>query len=69
MNFRDFFENEDSVLFDGALGTQLYAKGIPKGHCYDELNISMPEVILDIHREYIEAGAQVITTNTGQSIS
>jgi len=64
LNVRDVFINEDYILFDGAIGTQIYAKGIPKGHCYDELNSSMPEVILDIHREYIEAGAKVITSNT-----
>ncbi len=63
-NFRDFFENEDKILFDGAIGTQIYAKGVPKGHCYDELNISMPEIIKTIHREYLEAGAEVLTTNT-----
>jgi methionine synthase I (cobalamin-dependent)/5,10-methylenetetrahydrofolate reductase len=64
MNFRDYVHDTDYVLFDGAVGTQIYAKGIPKGHCYDELNISMPDVIMEIHREYIEAGAKVITTNT-----
>ena len=62
--FREFFEATDRVVFDGAIGTQTYAKGIPKGHCYDELNISMPDVVLGIHSEYLEAGAQVITTNT-----
>ncbi len=64
MKFREFFLASDYVIFDGAIGTQTYAKGIPKGHCYDELNISMPEVVLEIHREYLEAGAQVLTTNT-----
>lgn len=64
MEFREFFEETDFVLCDGAIGTQIYVKGIPKGHCYDELNISMPDVIMAIHREYIEAGARVITTNT-----
>lgn len=64
MNFREKFLSENFIIFDGAMGTQTYSKGIPKGHCYDELNISMPEVILDIHREYSEAGAQVLTTNT-----
>ena len=62
--FRDFFAAADHIVFDGAIGTQTYSKGIPKGHCYDELNISMPDVLLEIHREYLEAGAQVITTNT-----
>jgi homocysteine S-methyltransferase len=64
MNFREFFLESDSIVFDGAIGTQTYAKGIPKGHCYDELNISMPDVVLRIHQEYLEAGAQVVTTNT-----
>lgn len=64
MNFRNFFGEQDYILFDGAIGTQTYIKGISKGHCYDELNISMPEVVLDIHQEYIQAGANVITTNT-----
>ncbi len=62
--FREFFEATDRIVFDGAIGTQTYAKGIPKGHCYDELNISMPDVVLGIHGEYLEAGAQVLTTNT-----
>jgi len=64
MNFREFIHDAGFVLFDGAIGTQTYAKGIPKGHCYDELNISMPDVVRDIHTEYIDAGAGVITTNT-----
>ncbi len=64
MIFRNYFQEADHIIFDGAIGTQTYAKGIPRGHCYDELNISMPEVVLDIHREYIAAGAQVVTTNT-----
>ncbi|UCE17904.1 MAG: bifunctional homocysteine S-methyltransferase/methylenetetrahydrofolate reductase [Gemmatimonadota bacterium] len=64
MKFGDFFADQNCIVFDGALGTQLYARGIPKGHCYDELNISMPEVVMGIHQEYIDAGAQVITTNT-----
>lgn len=64
MNFKEYFDQENFLLFDGAIGTQTYIKGISKGHCYDELNISMPEVVLDIHQEYIQSGAKVITTNT-----
>ncbi len=64
MNFKDFFDRENFILFDGAIGTQTYIKGISKGHCYDELNISMPEVVLEIHQEYIKSGVKVITTNT-----
>ena len=64
MNFKEYFDQENFILFDGAIGTQTYIKGISKGHCYDELNISMPEVVLEIHQEYIKSGAKVITTNT-----
>jgi len=52
------------ILCDGAMGTEIFAHGIPFEHCYDMLNISKPEVILDIHRGYVEAGAEIIETNT-----
>ncbi|HET7377482.1 MAG TPA: homocysteine S-methyltransferase family protein, partial [Anaerolineae bacterium] len=52
------------ILCDGAMGTQIYARGISFEHCFDELNLSQPEAILDIHRGYIEAGAEIIETNT-----
>lgn len=62
--FISFLEEKKVVLFDGAMGTMLYQKGIPKGHCYDELNISNPSVVKSILKDYIDAGADVITTNT-----
>lgn len=46
------------------MGTQIMKKGIVPGACFEELNISSPEVILSIHREYVEAGADIIETNT-----
>lgn len=52
------------LLFDGAFGTMLYSHGIFINRCYDELNLSMPDLIKKIHREYIEAGAECIETNT-----
>ena len=52
------------VLCDGAMGTLLYAKGIFINRCYDELNLSQPEMIRDIHHEYLQAGAEIIETNT-----
>jgi methionine synthase I (cobalamin-dependent) len=52
------------VLCDGAMGTQLYAHGIPFQRCFDELCLSEPELIQRIHREYILAGAEIIQTNT-----
>lgn len=52
------------VLCDGAMGTLLYARGIAYEQCFDELNLSRPELIQGIHSEYISAGAQIIETNT-----
>jgi homocysteine S-methyltransferase len=52
------------VLCDGAMGTLLYAKGIFINRCYDELNVSQPDLIRSIHQEYLHAGAEVIETNT-----
>src|SRR5436853_755799 len=52
------------LLCNGAMGTYLYAKGIFINHCYDELNLSQPDLIRGIHQEYCAAGAQVIETNT-----
>ena len=49
---------------DGAMGTMIYSRGIPFERCFDELNISLPAVVADIHRGYIGAGADVIQTNT-----
>jgi methionine synthase I (cobalamin-dependent)/5,10-methylenetetrahydrofolate reductase len=52
------------VLCDGAMGTLLYAKGIFINRCYDELNLSQPDLIRGIHHEYLQAGADIIETNT-----
>ncbi|HEV3207246.1 MAG TPA: bifunctional homocysteine S-methyltransferase/methylenetetrahydrofolate reductase [Terriglobales bacterium] len=52
------------VLCDGATGTLLYAKGIFINRCYDELNCSQPDLIRDLHHEYLQAGAEIIETNT-----
>lgn len=52
------------LLCDGAMGTLLYARGITYEHCFDALNITQPEFIQGIHREYISAGAEIIETNT-----
>jgi homocysteine S-methyltransferase len=55
---------ESAVLCDGATGTLLYAKGIFINRCYDELNVSQPELIRGLHHEYMQAGAEIIETNT-----
>ena len=52
------------VLCDGATGTLLYAKGVYINKCYDELNLTQPEMVRQIHQEYLNAGAEVIETNT-----
>ncbi len=64
MDIRERIEDPYVLIFDGAMGTYLYQKGVPKGFCYDEVNLTMPELVKEIHREYIEAGAEVIETNT-----
>ncbi|MCK6528247.1 bifunctional homocysteine S-methyltransferase/methylenetetrahydrofolate reductase [Myxococcota bacterium] len=52
------------VLADGAMGTQLYARGIFINRCYDELTLTHPDLIRSVHEEYLRAGAELITTNT-----
>jgi len=52
------------MLCDGAMGTLLYSKGVFINRCYDELNLSNPEMIRGVHHEYIRAGAEIIETNT-----
>ncbi len=52
------------VLSDGAMGTMLYDRGIFINRCYDELNLSQPEVVAGVHAEYLQAGAEVVETNT-----
>ena len=52
------------LVADGAMGTALYAKGIFLNRCYDELNLSLPALIRDVHQDYLRAGAQILETNT-----
>ena len=52
------------MLCDGAMGTSLYARGVFINRCYDELNLSQPELVRTIHEEYLQAGAEIIETNT-----
>ena len=56
--------NETPLVFDGAMGTVIYEKGVFINACFDELNLTRPDLIKSIHKEYIEAGADVILTNT-----
>jgi homocysteine S-methyltransferase len=52
------------VVFDGAMGTMLYSKGVFINQCYDELNVRAPDMVRDIHKKYVDAGAQVLETNS-----
>ncbi len=52
------------LLADGAMGTMLYARGIFINRCFDELNLSEPQMVRDIHEEYLLSGAELIETNT-----
>jgi methionine synthase / methylenetetrahydrofolate reductase(NADPH) len=53
-----------TVLCDGAMGTMLYSRGVFINRCYDELNLREPETVRTVHQEYLQAGAEVIETNT-----
>jgi methionine synthase I (cobalamin-dependent) len=56
--------SERIVLGDGATGTYLYDLGVPLNHCLEEVNISQPDLLARLYREYADAGAQVIETNS-----
>ena len=52
------------LVFDGAMGTMLYSKGVFINQCYDELNLRAPDLVKEVHRQYIKAGAEAIETNS-----
>ncbi len=52
------------LVCDGAMGTMLYARGVFLNRCFDELNLTRPDLVGEVHREYLRAGADVIETNT-----
>jgi len=56
--------DERVLVCDGAMGTMLYGKGVFINRCFESLNISQPGLVVDVHREYLRAGADVIETNT-----
>jgi homocysteine S-methyltransferase len=62
-SFRERLQNE-IILFDGGVGTYLYEKGIFINTCFDELNLINPDIVSEVHRDYVNAGADVIETNT-----
>jgi homocysteine S-methyltransferase len=62
--FRDLLNSDRAYIFDGAMGTMLYSKGIYINRSYDELNLVAADLVREVHTEYVRAGADVIETNT-----
>jgi len=52
------------IVADGAMGTMLYSRGVFINRCFDELNLSQPDLVRQIHQEYVKAGAEILETNT-----
>ncbi|MGD8278332.1 MAG: bifunctional homocysteine S-methyltransferase/methylenetetrahydrofolate reductase [Gemmatimonadota bacterium] len=62
--FTDLLSDDRPHLFDGAMGTLLYQRGVFINRCYDELCLRDPDLIRDIHRKYVNAGAEIVETNS-----
>ena len=56
--------NDHIVIFDGAMGTELYNRNFFLNSCYENLNLTNPDAVLGIHAAYFDSGAEVLTTNT-----
>jgi methionine synthase I (cobalamin-dependent)/5,10-methylenetetrahydrofolate reductase len=63
-DFRELIESGGIYVFDGAMGTRLYEKGIYINRSYDELNLINKDLVREVHEEYVRAGAEIIQTNT-----
>src|SRR4029079_14277939 len=63
-SLRDLLSDSRVRVVDGAMGTMLYGRGVFLNVCYDELNLRQPDLVRDIHREYVRAGAELVETNT-----
>lgn len=61
--FRETFAHR-VMIADGAMGTMLYGKGIFINRCFDELNLSAPAMVKEVHQDYVKAGAEIVETNT-----
>ncbi|MXW11260.1 MAG: bifunctional homocysteine S-methyltransferase/methylenetetrahydrofolate reductase [Gammaproteobacteria bacterium] len=64
VTLRDLIADGRAHVVDGAMGTMLYGKGVFVNVCYDELNLSTPEIVREVHEEYVHAGAEILETNT-----
>src|SRR5881296_3303515 len=61
--FREAFE-ERVLVCDGAMGTMLYAKGVFINKSFEALNVTQPDLVGEVHQEYVRAGADIVETNT-----
>ncbi|HUP90145.1 MAG TPA: bifunctional homocysteine S-methyltransferase/methylenetetrahydrofolate reductase [Longimicrobiales bacterium] len=64
MRFEDLLNDNRPHVFDGAMGTMLYSKGVFINRCYDELNVREPDLVREVHRAYVKAGAELLETNS-----
>src|ERR1700730_8728584 len=61
--FRERLFNR-AMVADGAMGTELYARGVFINRCFDELNVSSPDLVREVHKQYVKAGAEILEANT-----
>src|SRR5215831_9678524 len=62
--FQQLLDSDKAYIFDGAMGTMLYSKGVYINRSYDELNLVAPDLVREVHAEYVRAGAEILETNT-----
>jgi homocysteine S-methyltransferase len=62
--FRQLLEKKTLIVFDGGLGTTLFDHGVFINRCFDQLNLTEPELVQKVHAQFVDAGAMVIETNT-----
>jgi methionine synthase / methylenetetrahydrofolate reductase(NADPH) len=62
--FRELLESGRTIIFDGGMGTMLFERGVFINRCFDQLNLSDPEIVRGVHRDFVAAGAMAIETNT-----
>ena len=60
----DRLQNGEILLSDGAMGTELQKRGLPSGHCPEEYNISHPQIIQSVYKDYYDAGSDIVETNS-----
>jgi methionine synthase / methylenetetrahydrofolate reductase(NADPH) len=63
-SFSEVLKDDMVIVCDGAKGTLLYSQGVSVGNIISSLNVSNPQIVLDVHKAYLQAGAKVIETNT-----